>query len=395
MMNEGIARVKAIPPIPDRQGFPKFEAFPGRASTISPFFPVQEPRFPQRPVATPTVRIQCADHARSRLRRRDSRSHPAGILSGRLQIDRAVRSPFSLTYQELRDMPAETRVALLECAGNSRVFLVPQVQGAQWELGAAGNAEWTGVPLRTLLERAGLEEDACEIVLEGPDRGVPTEGVVPPGLISYARSIPRAKALQREVLIAYQMNGQDLSQDHGYPVRAIVPGHYAMASVKWLTRIYAVREPFQGYWQTSDYGYWDYVDGQPVRRPLGEIKLKSEIFRPTPYQAIAPNQAYTVFGAAWAGETEVTEVSVSTDGGQTWALAEFVDPVERYAWRRWKFDWVTPKKPGQYTLRSRAKDAYGKVQPDKHDENYGTYVIDHVIPIEVSVAAVAGKMHLS
>ncbi len=149
-------------------------------------------------------------------------------------------------------MPAETRVALLECAGNSRVFLVPQVQGAQWELGAVGNAEWAGVPLHVLLERAGLEEGACEIVLEGPDRGVPKEGALPPGPISYARSLPRAKALQREVLIAYQMNGRDLSNDHGYPVRAIVPGHYAMASVKWLTRIYAVREPFQDYWQTSD-----------------------------------------------------------------------------------------------------------------------------------------------
>jgi DMSO/TMAO reductase YedYZ molybdopterin-dependent catalytic subunit len=88
-----------------------------------------------------------------------------------------------------------------------------------------------------LLERAGLEEDACEIVLEGADRVVLTEKPIPPGLISYGRSLPRAKALQREVLIAYQMNGRDLTQNHGYPVRAIVPGHYAMASVKWLTRI--------------------------------------------------------------------------------------------------------------------------------------------------------------
>ena len=95
------------------------------------------------------------------------------LASYRLQIDGAVRSPLSLTYQELRDMPAETRVSILECAGNSRVFLVPQVQGAQWELGAVGNAEWTGVPLSALLERAGLEKDACVIVLEGPDRGVP------------------------------------------------------------------------------------------------------------------------------------------------------------------------------------------------------------------------------
>jgi DMSO/TMAO reductase YedYZ molybdopterin-dependent catalytic subunit len=127
------------------------------------------------------------------------------ITSYRLQIDGAVRNPLSLTYQQLRDAPAESRTAILECAGNSRVFLVPSVQGAQWELGAVGNAEWTGVPLSVLLERAGLEDDACEIVLEGPDRAIPKEGVVPPGRICYARSLTRAKALQPDVLIAYQM----------------------------------------------------------------------------------------------------------------------------------------------------------------------------------------------
>ena len=122
-----------------------------------------------------------------------------------------------------------------------------------------------------------------------------------------------------------------------------------------------------------------------MRRALGEMKLKSEIFRPTVYETLAPNQAYTVFGAAWAGETEVTEVSVSTDGGQTWAQEEFLDPVQQYASRRWKFDWVTPNKRGQYTLLARAKDANGDVQPSKHDENYASYVINHLLPIEVTV----------
>jgi len=322
------------------------------------------------------------------------RSHfPAPKLdaaSYRLRIDGAVRNPFSLSYQELRAMPSETRVAVLECAGNSRVFLVPQVEGAQWELGAVGNAEWTGVPLAALLERAGIEKDACEIVLEGADQGTPKEKPVPPGTISYARSLPRDKANQREVLITYQMNGDDLPLDHGYPVRAIVPGHYGMASVKWLTRIHAVREPFQGYWQTSDYGYWDYPDGTPVRRALGEMKLKSEIARPVVYETLAPNQLYRVSGAAWTGESEVTEVAVSTDGGHTWGRAEFIDPAQRHAWRRWKFDWVTPRKPGQYTLLARAKDAEGGVQPENHDPNYGTYVINYPLPIEVFVAAETG-----
>jgi DMSO/TMAO reductase YedYZ molybdopterin-dependent catalytic subunit len=307
------------------------------------------------------------------------------LASYQLRIDGAVRNPFSLSYRELRDMPSETRVATLECAGNGRVFLVPQVEGAQWELGAVGNAEWTGVPLVALLERAGMEGDACEIVLEGADRGTPDIEPKPPCPISYARSLPRNKAVQREGLIAYQMNSLDLPLDHGYPVRAIVPGHYGMASVKWLTRIQVVREPFQGYWQTSDYGYWDYLDEKPVRRALGEMKLKSEIFRPSVYDRLAPDQVYTVSGAAWTGETDVIEVTLSADGGQTWVEAEFLDPVQRHAWRRWKFDWLTPKKPGKYTLLARAKDANGNMQPDMHDQNYGSYVIDHPLPIEVFV----------
>jgi DMSO/TMAO reductase YedYZ molybdopterin-dependent catalytic subunit len=307
------------------------------------------------------------------------------VASYQLRIDGAVRSPLAMSYKELREMPSETRIATLECAGNGRVFLVPQVRGAQWELGAVGNAEWTGVPLRALLERAGLDDDVCEVVFEGADRGIPTEEPKPPVPISYARSVPRTKAVQPEVLIAYQMNGCDLSRDHGYPVRAIVPGHYGMASVKWLTRIQVVREPFQGYWQTSDYGYWDSLDGKPVRRALAEMKLKSAIARPSVYETLLPNRMYTVFGAAWAGETDATEIAVSTDGGQTWAEAHFLDPARRHAWRRWKFDWPTPKQPGQYTLLARAKDANGTVQPDEHDWNYGSYVISHLLPIEVMV----------
>jgi DMSO/TMAO reductase YedYZ molybdopterin-dependent catalytic subunit len=305
--------------------------------------------------------------------------------SYQLRIDGAVRHPFTLSYEELRNMRSETRVATLECAGNGRVFLVPQVQGAQWELGAVSNAEWTGVPLRALLERAELAEDVCEIALEGADRGTPKEEPLPPGPISYVWSVPLAKAMQSEVLIAYAMNGRDLSRDHGFPIRAIVPGHYGMASVKWLTRIEAVREPFRGYWQTTDYAYWASKGGEPVRRALGEMKLKSQIARPRVYETLPANRIYTICGAAWAGETDVIGIAVSTDGGQTWAEADFVDPVRRHAWRHWRFDWLTPKKAGEYTLLARAKDANGVLQPTEHDQNYGVYVINHSLPIEVFV----------
>ena len=121
------------------------------------------------------------------------------------------------------------------------------------------------------------------------------------------------------------------------------------------------------------------------------MKLKSAIARPRVYETLLPNRSYTVFGAAWAGETEVTEVAVSTDGGQTWAEAEFLDPAQRHTWRRWKFNWVTPKKAGQYTLLARAKDAAGCAQPERHDQNYGSYVINHPLPIEVFVAPRKGE----
>jgi DMSO/TMAO reductase YedYZ molybdopterin-dependent catalytic subunit len=213
---------------------------------------------------------------------------------------------------------------------------------------------------------------------------------VPPGTISYARSLPRDKALQQEVLIAYEMNGRDLPPEHGYPVRAVVPGHYGMASVKWLTRILAVREPFGGYWETSDYGYWDDVDGQPVRRALGAMHLKSEIARPRAHETLAPNRVCPVSGAAWAGETDVTDIEVSTDGGRTWDRAEFVDPVQPFAWRRWRYEWLTPNEPGRCTLLARARGADGSVQPETHDAKYGGYVVHHPLPIDVFVAAGAG-----
>jgi DMSO/TMAO reductase YedYZ molybdopterin-dependent catalytic subunit len=305
--------------------------------------------------------------------------------SYQLRIDGAVLNPLNLDYQQLREFPSKTVTATLECAGNSRIFLVPQVEGAQWELGAVGNAEWTGVPLRVLLEQAGLTKNACEVVFEGADRGTPKEQPLPPGPISYARSLPLAKAVRPKVLVAYQMNGQELSQDHGYPVRLIVPGYYGMASVKWLTSIQVLEETFQGYWQTSDYGYWDYINGKPVRRPLSEVALKSQIARPSMYEVIPAGSDYIVSGAAWCGNSDVLEIELSTDGGQHWTAAEFIDPAQPYVWRRWQFLWHVPQQPGQCTLAARAKDASGAAQPEAHNPDHGTYIINHPLPIDVIV----------
>jgi DMSO/TMAO reductase YedYZ molybdopterin-dependent catalytic subunit len=158
-----------------------------------------------------------------------------------------------------------------------------------------------------------------------------------------------------------------------------------MASVKWLTRVHVLDEQFQGYWQTSDYAYWDEVDGIPVRRPLSELKLKSEIARPRTLEVVPKGQLYTVYGAAWCGGANVVKVELTTDGGLTWTTADFLDPIRPHAWRRWSYDWKTPDHPGRCTLMSRAKDATGASQPDKFDTRYHSYVINHTLPIEVVI----------
>jgi hypothetical protein len=146
-----------------------------------------------------------------------------------------------------------------------------------------------------------------------------------------------------------------------------------------------VEEPFPGYWQTVDYGYWDEVQGLPVRRALSTIKLKSQIARPRTMEVVPRGQPYTVYGAAWSGTADVVTVDVTTDGGKTWAKAKFLDPIQPYAWRRWSYDWKTPDQSGRRTLMSRATDAAGVSQPDTFDERYFSYVIDYTLPIEVVV----------
>ena len=181
----------------------------------------------------------------------------------RLKIEGAIENSFEIGYEELLKMPAETIVVTVECAGNSRVFLDPKASGVQWELGAVGTAEWTGVPLKTILEKAGIKKNAVEVVLVGADRGEIKDPPKTPGEISYSRSLPLEKALTDNILLAYEMNGEKLSKEHGFPVRAVVPGWYGMAWVKWLERIIVAEEPFTGYFQTADYSYWVKEDGMP------------------------------------------------------------------------------------------------------------------------------------
>jgi DMSO/TMAO reductase YedYZ molybdopterin-dependent catalytic subunit len=309
-----------------------------------------------------------------------------------LHIEGEVEKPFAIDYEQLMTLDPVTISVTLECAGNNRNFLEPKVKGVQWRLGAVGTAEWTGVPLSVLLDRATLKPNASEVVLEGADRGMLEEPKSPPGELKFARSIPLEKA-RRDVLLAYKMNGEDLPPEHGFPVRAIVPGWYAMASVKWLQRIIVNDRPFTGYYQTIDYAYWQRTDyghwqrGEEIAEltPLTEMQVKAEIARPAEGETVPANTSVPVHGAAWACDAEITKVELSTDGGVTWKDAKLLGESKPNAWRLWEFNWQTPLSPGTQTLIARATDSLGRTQPLHRDPDRGTYMINHLLPIEVEV----------
>ena len=301
----------------------------------------------------------------------------------RLLIEGEVEKPFEVNLDELIKLESRKIPATLECAGNNRSFLESKVKGVQWGLGAVGNAEWTGVPLSMLLERAGVKSAAREIIMEGADRGQLEDPKSPRGEITFARSIPMEKA--SDVLLAYKMNGVDLPPEHGFPVRAIVPGWYAVASIKWLTRIIVTEKPFNGYYQTLDYAFWTRDGDQAQLTPLSQLQIKAEIAQPKVGETVPANSNVRVHGAAWTGDGEITKVELSTDGGSTWRSAKLIGESKPGAWRLWEFAWKTPATPGQAILMARATDSNGRTQPVERDLDRGTYMINHLLPIDVEV----------
>src|SRR2546423_10982446 len=235
----------------------------------------------------------------------------------RLRIEGEVEAPFELSYDELRTMGSRTITATLECAGNNRIFLEPKAKGVQWGLGAVGNAKWTGVPLAAVLERAKPKAGAIEVILDGADEGQVDKTPTPSGKISFCRSLPINKA-RADVLLAYEMNGEKLSGTYGFPLRAVVPGWYAMASVKWLRRIIVTEKPFNGFYQSLDYTYWDRSGVLPTLAPLREQQTKAGIARPENGESVAANSVYSVHGAARAGTGAITRVELSFDSCRSW-----------------------------------------------------------------------------
>jgi DMSO/TMAO reductase YedYZ molybdopterin-dependent catalytic subunit len=301
-----------------------------------------------------------------------------------LSVEGAVENPFRLDYDEVRKMESRAIPVTLECAGNNRIFLEPKVKGVQWALGAVGNAAWKGIPLAALLARAKIQSSATEIILEGVDAGPVEKTPRPAGDVHFARSVPLRKAMD-DVLLAYEMNGERLTAAHGFPLRAIVPGWYAMASVKWLCRIIVTDQPFAGYYQSIDYSYWERRGELPTLVPITSMQVKAEVAWPAAGDVLPKDSDVRVRGAAWTSGAEITKVELSLDAGSSWTKTQLLGNHEENAWRLWQFDWRTPDKPGKQTLVARATDSLGRTQPLTHNSDRGTYMINHRLPIEVEV----------
>ncbi len=304
--------------------------------------------------------------------------------SFRLTVDGLVETPLSLSLADLREMATVSRPATLECAGNGRVFLVPAVAGAQWGLGAVGTAVWTGVPLGAVLDRAKVKAGAVDVVLTGADKGAVAGPPSSPGAIHFDRGIPLAKCRRDETLLAWEMNGQPLTPSHGFPLRAVVGGWYGMAAVKWLTRVTVTDRPYQGFWQTLDYSYFERDGGRPGLTPITGILPKASVARPATGEVVPAGKPYRVTGLAWAGEQAVATVEVSTDGGATWRPAALDKQAKPHCWQAWSAEW-TPTARGPAQVVARATDAAGRTQPVKRDPDRRTYLINHLVPVPVTV----------
>jgi len=301
-----------------------------------------------------------------------------------LHVEGDVENSFAINYEELLELASVTIPVTLECAGNNRSFLEQKVKGVQWSLGAVGTAEWTGVPLSILLDRARAKANGRHVVLEGADGGMLEDPKSPPGELKFARSIPLAKA-RADVLLAYKMNGRELPPEHGFPLRAIVPGWYAMGSIKWLQRIIVTDQPFTGYYQTIDYAYWERRKAIAELKPLTEMQVKAQIAKPAEGDVVPANSKVRVHGAAWTSNGEIKKVELSTDGGATWSEAKLIGESKPNAWRLWEFNWQTPTAAATQTLIARATDSLGRTQSVHRDADRGTYMINHLLPIKVEV----------
>jgi DMSO/TMAO reductase YedYZ molybdopterin-dependent catalytic subunit len=309
---------------------------------------------------------------------------PTVNLSGwSLKVDGVVEHPITLTMDDLKKLPRVELVGVLECAGNGRSFYQPRVPGTQWAFGSVGNARWAGVRLRDVLKKTGLKSSAQQILFDGAD--VPI-GKMP----DFQRTIPTAKALHPDTLLAYEMNGQSLPVQHGFPLRVIAPGWAGASWVKWLQHIEVLDHEFEGFWMKSAYRHptrpvppGTAVDASEMV-PVTDLNVKSVIATPAGWAKPGPVR---VRGAAWSNTSPVSKVDVSTDGGQSWKQAKLIGRQTQYGWRIWQYDWKPAE--GSYTLMSRATNMAGRTQPLSQEWNPPGYLWNVAQPVALTISAQA------
>ena len=291
----------------------------------------------------------------------------------KLRVEGEVSSALSLTMSDLRTLPAVEVVSVLECAGNGRSYYDPPVAGIQWTSGAVGNGRWRGVRLADVLKRAGVKAAASHILFDGAD--------VPLGTMAdFQRTIPVKKALDPNTLLAYELNGETLPVQHGFPLRAVVPGWAGDSWMKWVAAILVLDKESDGWWMKNAYRH----PGKPVvpglvlpqdaMRPLESLRVKSVIATPEDHSQIEVGKTTTIRGVAWSGESgPITNVDVSVDAGRSWRSAKLTSPATRYGWRQWELAW-TPPGEGYYILMARARDMGGDSQPLTQEWNPSGYL---------------------
>jgi len=300
--------------------------------------------------------------------------------SWKLEIGGKVANPLTLSLEDIRQLPQKTLRVTLECAGSGRSLIKPRWQSTPWMHVAVGTSEWTGTPLKNVLERVGIADDVVELSFHGIDSGFDKGHEH-----EYGRSLTPAMAMHDDVLLVHAMNGQPLLPQHGFPLRLIVPGWYGMASVKWLNRIEALTQPYRGYQQVGTYVYKTAANDPGV--PVSHIRVKSLMVPPGvpdwfTQERLVDAGPVTVHGRAWSGNgVPVAKVEVAV--GDTWADAELDPPAGKYAWRGWRFKWNAAK--GEHELACRATDANGAVQPLEARFDRGGFGNNMVHRIKVTV----------
>jgi DMSO/TMAO reductase YedYZ molybdopterin-dependent catalytic subunit len=302
----------------------------------------------------------------------------------RLEVGGEVERPLSLSLDDLRSREGATLPVTFECAGNGRALMAPRPLSQPWLTEAVGTAEWGGALLEPLLREARIKDGATEVLFTGLDRGV--EGGVEQ---AYSRSLPLEEALSAGSLLAYEMGGEPVPPQHGYPVRLVVPGWYGMTNVKWLERIDVLAEPYSGYQNSVAYRFYG-ADGEPGE-PVTRMVPRSLTVPPgvpdfmTRERHLAPGRV-ELRGRAWSGWGPIERVEVSGDGGESWSDARLDESIGDAAWRGWSFHWDATE--GQHVLCSRATDSTGRGQPLEQAWNLKGYANNAVERIVVNVRAV-------